>query len=66
MTPAQLRRALEGLYGKGSTNYLSIKLADDMGVVVRTVTYWLEGGREVPPYMPLIIEALEARKAVGH
>lgn len=61
MTAHKLRRALVKIYGQGSTNYLARHLADDMGVVTRSVTYWLEGERAVPPYMPLIIEALKAR-----
>lgn len=62
MTPAQLRKTLARLYGPGATYHLAKGISADMGVSLRSATYWLDGQRPVPPYMPLIIEALEARK----
>lgn len=62
MTHTQLRKALARLYGPGTTYHLAKSFAADLGVSMRTVTYWLEGGRGIPPYMDLLIEALEERR----
>lgn len=67
MTPAQLRKALEGLYGKDLSRWqLCIAFGADVGMHPGAVQKWLNRTYPVPPWAELAVEALEARKAVGH
>jgi hypothetical protein len=49
MTPAQLIRLCEAIYGPERGDYWKTQLARDVGVLRRTVHRWLDGEREIPP-----------------
>jgi len=68
MTPTQLQTRLARLYGKDlSTQKLCISITRDMGLTsLDTARKWINGVNPVPPYMGLVLDALEARKAAGH
>lgn len=63
MTPAQLRRALEGLYGKDLSRWQLCKaFGEDVGLHPDSIQKWFNRVNPVPPWAELAIEALEARK----
>lgn len=42
-------------------NLTHVAMADHLGVAANTVARWERGERSIPEYLPLALEALEAR-----